>query len=191
MIVGDDEAGRVGGKDADAADIADAVALDPAAAAAQAQADAAGALDGAVGDRQLADIGKVDQAAIAFERPVGAVEDETRERDARGPVGGDQRSVAFERQPRRAGHADEPRPVGKTQGRGAQRAGAQDRGAAGAGGGLDGAAKRGGRLGARAELLATAAWDRQEACAGEANRAAHHPASIDGHRPTPMRRLTF
>ena len=145
-VVGDDEAGRVGRKNAAGGDVADGVALDPAAATAQAQADAAGMFDDAIGDRQRADIGKVDEASLAVERAAGAVERQAREGDARGVVGRDERSWAFERQARRAGNADEPGPVGKTQRRGAQRSGRHDRGTAGAGRGVDGASKRGGRV---------------------------------------------
>ena len=136
-VVGDDEAGRIGGKDAAGGDVANAVALDPAAAAAQAQADAGGAFDDAVGDRELADMGKVDEALVAVERPVGAVEGQPRERDARAAVGRDERSAALEHEPRRAGNADEPGAVGQAQGRGAQRSFRQDDGTAGAGRRID------------------------------------------------------
>ena len=81
-VVVDREAGGVGGENAAGGDASEIAALDPPATGAQPRAEAAGALDDAVGHRQIGDAGKIDETVIGAQGTIGAVEQQAGERDA-------------------------------------------------------------------------------------------------------------
>jgi hypothetical protein len=85
----------------------------PSAASAQPQTEAAGTFDDAVENLCLAEIRKVDQASVAADRVVGAVQDQTGELNPSSAVGRQQRPFVCEHDPRRSWNADEPRPSGR------------------------------------------------------------------------------